>query len=562
MNSKIIFFVIMLVSVTSNLISSELADNKSPSKEETISIYCSPDLYTLTTAWVEEFKKVTPGIKIDVIKADPGNIDFKKTGNLGFISHEYFSKIENNESAWKIVVGRDIIVPVINSKNPYLEEINNKGISAVKIKGLFVRPENKVWGTLLGNDQNVPVTLYLIDDESFKSVISGFIETNKTLIKGSAVKNGKELISAVQKDKYAIGFCKLIDIIDLEKQQVTENLVIMPVDRNGNGKIDYSEKIYSDLTVFTRGVWIGKYPKTLFSNIYSISNAQPKNESEIAFLRWLLTDGQKLINQNGYIDLTGGERQSKIDKLIPTQIEPSKPEINSANIFTVVLVLTIFVILGFITIALIRTGKPEAATEIKFTPAVQETFNEYSVSHLNGLYFDKTHTWVFMEKDGNVTIGIDDFLQHVTGPITQIKLRNPGEKVKKGEPVLSIIQKGKQLNINSPISGIIREQNQILISNPSLINSSPYMDGWIYMIEPLSWLREIQFLFMTNSYRKWLKYEYSRLKDFISLFIKPGTVEYGHVILQDGGELKDNLLSEFGPDVWEEFQTNFIDTSK
>ena len=67
---------------------------------------------------------------------------------------------------------------------------------------------------------------------------------------------------------------------------------------------------------------------------------------------------------------------------------------------------------------------------------------------------------------------------------------------------------------------------------------------------------------MTSNYRKWLKNEFSRLKDFISVFIKPGTIEHAHVILQDGGELKDNLLSDLGPEVWEEFQNNFIDTSK
>ncbi len=37
---------------------------------------------------------------------------------------------------------------------------------------------------------------------------------------------------------------------------------------------------------------------------------------------------------------------------------------------------------------------------------------------------------------------------------------------------------------------------------------------------------------------------------------------YNHVVLQDGGELKDNVLADLGPEVWEEFQTKFIDPSK
>ena len=34
------------------------------------------------------------------------------------------------------------------------------------------------------------------------------------------------------------------------------------------------------------------------------------------------------------------------------------------------------------------------------------------------------------------------------------------------------------------------------------------------------------------------------------------------MVLQDGGELRTGILAEFGPEVWEEFQTNFIDVSK
>ena len=75
-------------------------------------------------------------------------------------------------------------------------------------------------------------------------------------------------------------------------------------------------------------------------------------------------------------------------------------------------------------------------------------------------------------------------------------MKIPGEKIKKGDIVLSLVQKGKQLNIYSPVSGTIKEQNKALLTNSSLINSSPYSDGWIYMIEPTNWLREIQFLDM------------------------------------------------------------------
>jgi len=167
-----------------------------------------------------------------------------------------------------------------------------------------------------------------------------------------------------------------------------------------------------------------------------------------------------------------------------------------------------------------------------------------------------------MEKNGIVRLGIDDFLQHITGPLTCIKMKKRGEKIKKGDLLCSIVQKGKQLNLYAPISGTISEQNELLISTPATLNSSPYSDGWVYMIEPAGWLKEIRFLNMAEKYKEWLIKEFSRLKDLLAVSVRVNNVEYSQIILQDGGEVKDGVLSELGPEVWEDFQTKFIDAFK
>ena len=167
-----------------------------------------------------------------------------------------------------------------------------------------------------------------------------------------------------------------------------------------------------------------------------------------------------------------------------------------------------------------------------------------------------------MEKDGNVRIGIDDFLQHVTGPITRINMKNPGDSIKKGEPFLTLIQQGKHLNIQSPVSGIVREQNKGLVANSSIINTAPFSEGWVYVVEPANWLKEIQAFAMGDKYRNWLKTEFSRLKDFLTSGIKSLGIVEPTPILQDGGELRDGILESFGPEVWEEFQTGFINLSR
>ncbi|MBC8320359.1 MAG: hypothetical protein H8E34_06540 [Bacteroidetes bacterium] len=502
-------------------------------------------------------------MKIEVINVSESTI--AKTANTGkrlrFISNELYPTL-SDESLWKIVVGRDVIVPIINSKNPFLDKIYQQGISTEEFAQIFENPEIQHWGTLLKNSQNEHVNYYMIDDESINSVVANFLNVNQITFDGIKVENEKELISSIQKDPYALGFCKMINIIDFSDYSIVENIKLLPIDRNKNGNLDHIESIYDDLNALSRGVWIGKYPPTLFNNIYAISSVQPTDEIEVEFLKWVLTDGQQFLNPTGYSELVYSERQRKLDILLYNEIDVITAKEDYAVSKLLIIISMAFIVTVFIVTVTVRHKKSKRYAVQNASSIYPLVFDENSVEVPKGLYFDKTHTWAFMEKNGVVRIGIDDFLQHITGPLTNIKMENPGKKIKKGEQLLSIIHKGKQLHVNAPISGTIKAQNEILKGNSSLINSSPYSDGWVYTIEPTNWLREIRFLSMEKKYKEWLKSEFSRLKDFLAITLKPNNVEYAYSVLQDGGELKDGILADLGPEVWEDFQTNFIDTSK
>jgi len=389
-----------------------------------------------------------------------------------------------------------------------------------------------------------------------------FLKIDQTAIHGNMLENKQEMISAIQNDPYAVGFCKITDIIDLTDQNIVDNIQLLPIDKNGNGRIDYFEDIYNDLHAFIRGVWIGKYPKALCSNIYTVTSSKPVNETEVTFLKWVLTDGQKYLISNGYTDLVFGERQMKLDKLRNDKIFVENSNERFATQKIILFIVIGIVVLGFIIRGVIRNRRQKKEAVLNNISPSSSAFNENSVEIPNGLYFDKSHTWAFMEKDGIVKVGIDDFLQHATGPITRTIMKNPGDKIKKGEQIMTLVQNGKHLNICAPISGIIKDINEILVTDPSMINFSPYAEGWVYMIEPSNWIREVDFLKMAGSYKQWLLNEFSRLKDFIAVSVKSDSPAYANLVLQEGGELKDNILQNFGPELWEDFQKHFIDTSQ
>ena len=537
-----------------------------------VHVGCTPDLYDLVSRWAGEYAglgnkeriTVTPTITPLTVVRD------KSEAGISFMSEEYLSKGDPGP-VWKMLVGYEVIVPVISSKNPFAKTINGQGIRSADLARVFSESEKQGWGTLLRNGEKTPVHYYMMDDRYIRSCVTAFLACEPVAVDVINVKNAAEMIASIQKDPYGIGFCNLNDLLVPGDRKVAGGIRLMSIDKNGNGFLDPFENIYKDIGQFARGVWIGKYPAALCRNIYAVSHAKPSDPSVSALLRWVITAGQQSLNPAGYGDIAASSRQAgrmemlSAGQALETRILDAGPftgRFSGLDLFCIVLI----ALMPFLLAMMFLDAKKHNFTHRKVfsgaPPKTSPVFDEKSVFIPKGLYFDKTHMWAFMEKNGMVTIGIDDFLQHVTGPLTGATMKTPGEKVKKGDPVLSVIRNGKQLNIYAPVSGIIRAQNENLLSDSSVMNSSPYDEGWVYRIEPTNWLRETQFLSMAEKYAGWIKNEFSRLKDCLANSAKDNAVEYPQVILQDGGELHDGVLADLGPRAWEDFQTNFIDKSR
>jgi len=563
MKTRIFLFIGLLLLGYANAEGRQAAAKADPPREGTIDVLSSPDLYNLTLKWAGEYNRLNQGVKIEVEKVPVGNMTgrLKSGAGIGFVSTES-DRLFNNETVWSMVVGRDVIVPVMNAKSPFIDEIYRSGISPETFSRLFESPENLTWGVLLGNGQQVPLHCYVVQDASVKAGIADFLKANISLNKVATVESGEEMATIIGKDPGAIGFCRLVSLLDANNA-LAGNIRLVPIDKNGNGKIDYMEKIYDDMQTFTRGVWIGKYPKALSGKIFAVSAGQPSGASETAFLKWVLTDGQIFLDQHGFSDLVSSERQTQLDKLNYEPVTAETGSYSRSGILAMVLVVILAIgIIVFVVDLITRSKRRIMEAALHPGSVNRNVFDENSVIVPKGIYFDKTHTWAFMENNGNVKVGIDDFMQHVTGTITRIEMKTPGEKVKKGNRLFTMIRNGKQLHVYAPVSGTISAQNKALATDASILNSAPYADGWVYMIEPVNWMREIQFLTMAEQYKLWLKEEFSRLKDFFASALQTHSPEYAPVVLQDGGALQESILADLSPRVWEDFQTNFIDAAR
>lgn len=108
------------------------------------------------------------------------------------------------------------------------------------------------------------------------------------------------------------------------------------------------------------------------------------------------------------------------------------------------------------------------------------------------LYYHQENSWVRLEPDDTVKVGMNDFYQKQAGDTTYIDLPFEGDTVNQGE-TCGKIQSSKWVGkLVAPISGEIIEVNRELESDCRLINKDPYGTGWIMKIKPANLDEELK----------------------------------------------------------------------
>lgn len=92
------------------------------------------------------------------------------------------------------------------------------------------------------------------------------------------------------------------------------------------------------------------------------------------------------------------------------------------------------------------------------------------------------HTWLLLESNGDALIGITFFAQDTLGDIVEISHPSKSSMVSKGVACGSIESRKAVSDIVSPVSGVVIEINDALITEAFLMNDEPYTKGWIARI--------------------------------------------------------------------------------
>ena len=97
------------------------------------------------------------------------------------------------------------------------------------------------------------------------------------------------------------------------------------------------------------------------------------------------------------------------------------------------------------------------------------------------LKYTKDHEWVRIE-GGDAYIGITEFAQRELGDIVYVDIPSVGKEVAK-EDVFGTVEAVKTVSdLFMPLTGTVTEINAALDSQPELVNSDPYGEGWMVKV--------------------------------------------------------------------------------
>jgi glycine cleavage system H protein len=87
--------------------------------------------------------------------------------------------------------------------------------------------------------------------------------------------------------------------------------------------------------------------------------------------------------------------------------------------------------------------------------------------------------------------------------VRRIRLENVGTTVSQYEPFGVIESTKATSDLISPVSGVIKQVNERVLKQPSLVNVDPYGAGWLVIIQPTKWEEEKDELLTAEEYSKY-----------------------------------------------------------
>jgi phosphate transport system substrate-binding protein len=311
---KSLFLVLILISSTA--VPRTFCQEKSSGQ---ISISGAFALYPMVIRWADEYRKINPGVRFDISAGGAGKgISDALNGmvEIGMVSREIYPE-EIKKGAFPVAVTKDAVVAVVSESNPALNDILLKGLKKDVANNIWITGRCATWSQGFGAKSSSPIHVYTRSDACGAAEMwAKFFGKKQEDLLGVGVFGDPGLAQAVKKDPLGIGYNNIGYAFDATTRKQIKGLRVVPIDLNNNGKIDSDEDFYTSMNDLIAAIASGKYPSPPSRELFFVMKGSPKNNKVLTeFIRWVLTDGQKFVNDAGYISLPKERIETEQKKL-------------------------------------------------------------------------------------------------------------------------------------------------------------------------------------------------------------------------------------------------------
>lgn len=284
----------------------------------TIAVSGAFALFPMMQVWAEEYSKQHPNVTFDVQAGGAGKgMTDMLTGaaDIAMLSREPRNE-ELDRGAFLVPAAIDAVVPTINAENPVLGSVLATGITPETAARLWLTSEITTWGQVIGSSETATVNVYTRSDSSgaaevWVKYMGGEAQEQ---LQGTAVNGDPGLAEAVRQDPLGIGYNNIAFAYDLSTGEQVAGIRVIPIDLNGDGTIGADEDFYGSREEINRAVTERRYPYPPARLLYLVTKGEPSPEIA-AFYRWMLGEGQQLVDAAGFVGLGEAEVQDGLSKL-------------------------------------------------------------------------------------------------------------------------------------------------------------------------------------------------------------------------------------------------------
>jgi len=269
--------------------------------------------------WAEEYQKVNPDVKIDISAggAGKGMADaLSGLVDIGMVSRD-IDPSEVKQGAFALRVVKDAVIPTFNKDNPAAKDLLTKGVKRDQFIDIFVNGNVTRWGEVVGKPEvSDKISVYVRSDscgaaEIWAKYLGGKKQED---LKGIGIYGDPGIAEAVSKDARGIGFNNLNFAYDSKTGDPVGSILLIPIDVNGDGRIDASENFYSKKSEMVAAIADDRYPSPPARDLFIVTKDKFSGPSK-DFVKWILTDGQKYVDESGYIPLNDNVLKEQISNL-------------------------------------------------------------------------------------------------------------------------------------------------------------------------------------------------------------------------------------------------------